>query len=84
MQFPGAPTHEGRYDFNGIISNIVLVNSGFHMQKNFSENIRNLGTRPSPVLGWISLKISVLGDATLLALPGRPRLGPALTPAPLF
>ena len=36
MQFPGAPTHEGRYDFNGIISNIVLVNSGFHMRKNLS------------------------------------------------
>jgi hypothetical protein len=29
-----------------IIGNMVLVSSGFHKQKNFSENIRNLGLRP--------------------------------------
>jgi len=49
VQFPGAPTHEGPYEVNGMISKTVLVNSGFHTQNNFSEMIRNLGKWPPTV-----------------------------------
>jgi hypothetical protein len=88
VQFPGVPTHEGRYDVNGMISNMVLVNSGFHTQENVSEIIRNLCTRPQtaaqPCPRLNKFKNFGFGGAKLLALPGRPRLGPALTPAPLF
>jgi len=43
---PCAPTNKGGYDVNGMISNMVLVNSGLHTQNNFSEIISNLGTWP--------------------------------------
>jgi len=67
---------------------MVPVNCGFHTQNNFSEIIRNLGTRPQtaaqPCPRLNKFKNFGFGGAKLLALPGRPRLGPALTPAPLF
>ena len=88
MQFHGAPTHEGRYDVNGMISNMVLINSGFHTQKNFSEITCNLGTRPQTAAQLCprlnKFKNFGFGGAKLLALPARPRLGPDLTPASLF
>ena len=62
-QLPGAPTYKGRQDVTGIIWNMVLVNSGFHMRKNFFENYPPFGHAPSrrfasPVLNWELLACS--------------------------
>jgi len=56
---------------------MVLVSSGFHTQKNLSENYPQFGHALSksfagPVLCRKSLRISVWRDAKLLACPGRP------------
>ena len=34
---------KGHYDIAGIFRNVVLVTSGFHTQKNFSENHPQFG-----------------------------------------
>ena len=63
----------------GIIGNMVLVSSGFHTRKNFSENFLQLGHVSSKViaslvLGRKCLKNIRLKGAKLLACPWRPHL----------
>jgi hypothetical protein len=38
-QLPRVPTYNGSQDVTGIIRNTLLVNSGFHMPKNFSKKL---------------------------------------------
>ena len=45
-QLPGAPNYKRRYDVTEIMSNLMLLNSGFHKRIICSKIIRNLGMRP--------------------------------------
>ena len=45
-QLPGVLTYKAHWDVTGIIRNMVLVNSDFHMQKKSSKIIHILGTHP--------------------------------------
>ena len=83
---PRRAAPEGRYDVSGMIFNMVLVNSGFHMQNNFSEMIRNSGKRP-PTAGQPCPRLNKFknfGFRWRQIIICRGRLGPTLTPAPLF
>jgi hypothetical protein len=42
-----APTYKGHKDVTGIIENMAPVHSGFHKQKNFSENYEQFGHAPT-------------------------------------
>jgi hypothetical protein len=43
MQLHGVPNYAGHSDITEIIRNMAPVNSGFHMQKNFSKNYHQFG-----------------------------------------
>ena len=62
-QLPRAPTYEECYDITGIIGDMAQVNSGFHKQKNLSENDLQFGHVTSKVL-----VIPVLGPKCLLSI----------------
>jgi hypothetical protein len=49
-QLAGAPACEERYDFTGIIGNMVPVHSGFHKRKNFTKSDLQFGLITSKVL----------------------------------
>jgi len=45
-----SPNLQGAIKVTGIIGNMVVLNSGFHMRKNFSDNYLKFGYTPSKVL----------------------------------
>jgi hypothetical protein len=85
-QLLGVPTYEykGHYDITRINANMVLVNLGFHVQNNFSENYLQFGHMPSknfssPVIGRKSLKNISFKGLQIIYLPRVATcLGPAL------
>jgi hypothetical protein len=42
-ELPSVPVYKGHRKVTGLIIGVVLVNSGFHKQKNFSENYPQFG-----------------------------------------
>ena len=72
-QLPKAPNYKGLQDLAGIIEDMSLVNSGFHITNNYLENYTHLGTRQPKYLPALSL-------AKHFSLPGAPaNIGPGLT-----
>jgi hypothetical protein len=72
-QLPRAPNYRGLQDLAGIIADMALVNSGFHMRKNFFEDYPHLGHAPTKIFSS-----RVLGQT--FSVPGAPtNLGSGLT-----
>jgi hypothetical protein len=71
------------------MGNMVLVNSGFHMQHILSERYAQSGHAPSvkfanPVLNWESLKNISLKERQIINLPGAPSLRYVIWPVDKF
>jgi hypothetical protein len=81
QQLPGAPAYKGRQHVTGIMESMLLVNSGPHKRKNFSENYPQFGHNPSeispalPCAGKVSRMfkgsqiVNVLGSSTCVVPP---------------
>ena len=72
-----APTHKGHQDVTRITGNMVLVNWGFHIGKNFFKNYQQFGYTPSevfvnPVLSCKNLNNIGLNGHKIISLPMVP------------
>ena len=79
---PGRQRTRGAKTFTGIIVNVVLVLSGFHTRKSFSENYTQVGHTRQPCRRPKNLKNIGFKGRQIINLPGgahMSRAGPGLS-----